>query len=650
MALPAPNLDDRRFQDLVDDAKRLVQQRCPEWTDHNVSDPGVTLIETFAYMVDQLIYRLNRVPDRHYVKFLELIGLTLFPPTPARTDLTFWLSAPQTIPVVVPAGTQVATPRNGTDGAVSFTTIRDLAIVPSELRILWSNLSDGTFLDHTQTINLGGVRCFSSQPRPGDSLLLGLSNAVPSGALTIHFDCEIEGIGVDPDRPPLAWEAFDGTSWITCELERDETGGLNRAGDVLLHIPASHRDAVVRGERAGWLRCKVAEPEPEMPFYSSSPLLAQVRVSTTGATCGAVHAELVEDEDLGISEGVAGQRFPVARPPVVAVPGAPLHLEVATGSGWERWERVDHFGKSAPQDRHFLLDEVSGEICFGPAVRQPDGSVQQYGSVPPQGAPIRLHKYWSGGGRRGNVASGVLTVLKTPIPFVSRVENRRAGTGGVDGEDLENAKRRAPLTLRTLDRAVTAEDFETLARQAAPDAARIRCVAASGMAEALGVRVLVVPSAEDDALTGPLRLEQLVPSEELLSRIGSYLDCRRIVGTRVVIEPPEYHGITVVARVRARPGVDRAELERAVAERLYSFLHPLKGGPNGEGWPFGRPVQLGELFGIVQGVTGVDVIEDLRMYGADPLTGERGPSVVRLEVAENALVLSYSHQVMVEQG
>ena len=62
MALPVPNLDDRRFQDLVDDAKRLVQQRCPEWTDHNVSDPGVTLIELFAWMTDQLVYRLNRVP------------------------------------------------------------------------------------------------------------------------------------------------------------------------------------------------------------------------------------------------------------------------------------------------------------------------------------------------------------------------------------------------------------------------------------------------------------------------------------------------------------------------------------------------------------------------------------------------------------
>ena len=81
--LPAPNLDDRTFQGLVDEAKRLVQNRCPEWTDHNVSDPGVTLIEAFAQMVDQLIYRLNRVPDLNYVKFLELIGVELRPPAAA---------------------------------------------------------------------------------------------------------------------------------------------------------------------------------------------------------------------------------------------------------------------------------------------------------------------------------------------------------------------------------------------------------------------------------------------------------------------------------------------------------------------------------------------------------------------------------------
>ncbi len=104
MALPVPNLDDRRFQDLVDDAKRLVQQRCPEWTDHNVSDPGVTLIEAFAWMTDQLLYRLNRVPDRNYVKFLELIGVRLFPPSAARGEVTFWLSAPQADAVRIAGG------------------------------------------------------------------------------------------------------------------------------------------------------------------------------------------------------------------------------------------------------------------------------------------------------------------------------------------------------------------------------------------------------------------------------------------------------------------------------------------------------------------------------------------------------------------
>ena len=87
MPLPAPNLDDRRFQDLVDDAKRLVQRRCPEWTDHNVSDPGVTLIETVAYVVDQVLYRLNRVPERSYITFLELMGVELFPPSAARVDV-----------------------------------------------------------------------------------------------------------------------------------------------------------------------------------------------------------------------------------------------------------------------------------------------------------------------------------------------------------------------------------------------------------------------------------------------------------------------------------------------------------------------------------------------------------------------------------
>ena len=89
MSLPSPNLDDRAFQDFVDEAKRLLQQRAPEWTDNNVADPGVTLIETFAYMVDQLVFRLNKVPELHWIKFLEFLGETLRPPAAAYTTMQF---------------------------------------------------------------------------------------------------------------------------------------------------------------------------------------------------------------------------------------------------------------------------------------------------------------------------------------------------------------------------------------------------------------------------------------------------------------------------------------------------------------------------------------------------------------------------------
>src|SRR5215471_11120165 len=111
MLLPTPKLDDRSFQDILDEARRRIPQYCPEWTDHNLSDPGITLLELFAWMTDVLLYRLNRVPDKNYRAFLELIGLRLQPARPARADVAFRLTAPQPEEVTIPRGTAVATVR-----------------------------------------------------------------------------------------------------------------------------------------------------------------------------------------------------------------------------------------------------------------------------------------------------------------------------------------------------------------------------------------------------------------------------------------------------------------------------------------------------------------------------------------------------------
>jgi predicted phage baseplate assembly protein len=646
MSLPTPNLDDRRFQDLVDDAKRLVQQRCPEWTDHNVSDPGVTLIETFASMVDQLLYRLNRVPNNNYLRFLDLLGVRLFPPTAARVDLTFWLSAPQREVVRIPLDTQVATVRTETEDPVIFTVARELAVTPCELDRVLTAAAGGEPVDRADELGTeAGLACFANPPAPGDAVLFGLSDPVPSCAVLLRLDCDVEGVGVDPRDPPLIWEAWTEAGWVECPVDEDGTGGLNRPGDVILHVPAAHAASVLARRRAGWVRCRVLHPAAGQPFYSASPRIRRATASTIGGTVEAVHADVVRDELIGLSEGVPGQRFRLRHSPVVPTEEPPV-LEVAAGHGWDEWRPVESFAHSDAADRHFQLDWVTGEIVFGPAVREPDGGLKQHGAVPPKGAALRLPSYRTGGGRRGNVARGLLRVQRDPVPYVSRVENRRAAIGGVDGESVDEAAVRGPLALRTRDRAVTVEDYEQLGREAAPDVARVRCVPASAEDDAsAGLRVLIVPAAELD--DGRLRFADLVPSESTLAGISRYLDERRCVGARVVVEPPFYQGVTAVVRLAAKQRTVVSAVQERALLALYNYLNPLVGGPDGTGWPFGRPVQAGEIYAVLQGLPGVDLVEEVRLFGADPITGERGGPEQRLDLAANALVFSYEHQVRV---
>ena len=643
--LPAPHLDDRRFQDLVDDAKRIVQQRCPEWTDHNVSDPGVTLIETVAFMVDQLLYRVNRIPDRLYIAYLDLLGVSLHPPAAAATDVTFWLSAPQEETVVVPLDAQVSTMRTEDEEAIAFATQKELAVPPRHLEHVATHAAGDQPVLQDRALRLGNrFPAFSATPRPGDLLLLGLDDAAPSCAVVLRFACDIRGVGVNPDFPPLVWEAWDGTRWAGCDVDSDGTGGLNKAGDVVLHLPATHAASVVAGERGGWIRCRLLEPEPDLAYYTASPTISEASAFTIGGTVDVVHAETVRNEVLGQSDGVPGQVFTLERTPVVAG-GPAIALTVTTIADTETWTEVESFAGRGPADRVFRLDRSTGEVHLPPAVREPDGGLRGFGAVPVQGATLRVPEYRSGGGSRGNIAAHAITVLRSSIPLVHRVDNRHPALGGVAAETVDEAKVRGPLVLRTRDRAVTASDFEQLAREAAPEIVRARCAPAGGDARAGGaIRVLVVPAAVPDA-DGQFRFEDLLPSDDSLGAVAAYLDERRLVGTRLIVEPPAFQGVTVVAKLQARPRVSPQLLERTAIRAINRYLDPLTGGPDGEGWPFGRPVQVGDIHAVLQAVPGTEIVDDVKLFPADPPTGARGTEVPRMTVGPDALAFSYRPQV-----
>jgi predicted phage baseplate assembly protein len=317
---------------------------------------------------------------------------------------------------------------------------------------------------------------------------------------------------------------------------------------------------------------------------------------------------------------------------------------------------VRDFAHSGPDDRHYRLDPVAGEVSFGPEVRHADGELRNYGAVPPLGSRLSMSAYRVGGGRRGNVARGVIRVLKSSVPYVTQVENRHPAAGGVDGETMNNAKLRGPLELRASGRAVTADDFEVLARDVAPDAARVACLpatsagaAASGTAALPGaVRLLVVPRVVTDEL-GRIAFDDLrTPPRELLRRISDHLDQRRLVGTRLVVEPPFYQGVTVVARVTAGPDARAEAVQDAALRALYAHLSPQDGGADGRGWPFGRAVRAFDISAVLARVPGLAEVDDLLLFPADPASGTRGAPVPRIDLAPGALVYSYQHQVRVQ--
>jgi predicted phage baseplate assembly protein len=479
-----------------------------------------------------------------------------------------------------------------------------------------------------------------------DALYVGLSNPVPSCAVAIRLGCRTEGVGVDPNNPPLAWEAWDGHRWVECERESDGTLGFNQAGDVVIHVPRGHEASTLPGTSitSAWLRCRLVEPARGQASYSDPPRLSRVEAFTIGGSALSIHARATDEELLGLSDGVPAQRFTLRNAPLVST-NEPVVLEVATTIGWVEWTRVSTFASSTADDKHFMLDAALGEVVLGPAVRRPDGTVSQHGAIPDKGTAMRVRRYWSGGGRTGNVAAGTITQLKSSVPYVTRVQNRHAASGGVDGETVEEAKARAPLMLRSRGRAVTTEDHEWLAREVAPELARVRCID-SGPEDPGAVRLLLVPHVTDDDRGAPA-LEQLVPRDETLSRVHQTIDDSRPIGSRIAIGPPEYVRVVVVVTVRAGSRTDLGKVRDASVEVLNSYLHPTRGGKDGLGWPFGRSLHGAEIQSVLLQVPEVDVVDEVKLFWLDPDSGERSEESSRLDLAPGALFFLADAQVRV---
>jgi hypothetical protein len=505
MSLPVPNLDDRTFVDLVLAARERIARSCPEWTDRSAHDPGMVLVETFAYLTEIMLYRLNRLPEKAYVAFLNLLGVTRHPPAAAWTELTF-------------------TRASGATGA-----------------------------------------------GPG----------------------------------PAA------------------------AGDPV-PIPTGTRVAAARG----------VDPEPVIFITTES---VAVPAGEDSVTVRAHHCALVEAELLGIGTGQPGQRFHASQPPIVTT-ADPLDLllgvEVPPGSlgegavarehagrTFEIWQPVRSFADAGPQARVYLLDRASGTVTFAPALdaRSPGTTLA---AVPPADREIRLW-YRTGGGPAGNVAAGTLTNLRDPIPGIRTVTNASPARGGRALEPIEAAVARGPYEVFSLQRAVTARDFEVLATANTGAVARAKAftrAAVWSFAQPGAVEVVLVPHIGDEArpawrLPLPVLLEHQVDTAR--QRVATDLDRRRSLGTSCVTTWVRAKEVAVVGRVVVRAEEDPDAVRRRIHDRLYQAISPLPTPLSAEGWPFGQPLRASNVYRMLeQAEPGVSYVDEVRFVVNEAPDGE----------------------------
>jgi predicted phage baseplate assembly protein len=656
MPLETPRLDDRTFADLVEEARARIPLYTPEWTDHHASDPGITLIELFAYMTDILLYRLNRVPDKNYIKFMELIGMALHEAVPSEVDVTFWLSAPQPEPLIVPGDTEVATIRTETDDSIVFSTDRDVQITVPDLSYVLNSATTDEGRTYT-AFNVSSLQAgfedipiFASRPpRHDDAFYFGFDEDLSHHLVGFQVDVDAaEGAGVNPNDPPYSWEVLDihrANQWIPVSVDLDETLALNQAGLMRIHLPELVQ-STVNDTRAYWVRLRLERDDDAESEYEVSPRLRQASVDSWGATLQATNVTRVRNEVVGRSDGTPGQVFYTEHTPVASRTANEILIVRLDDGREQHWMEVSDFSTSSANDRHYTLDSNTGEIRLGPALPQPDGSVRRYGALPPKGALMVMSSYRYGGGQVGNVGTGAITVLQTPIPYVDRIRNRRPASGGRDGESLESAKMRVPGHLRSLQRAVTAKDFEYLTEQAAPgQVGRVYCLQPP-LTQRGENKVLVIPAIP--VIGGFIAPESLELPSDTRDLIQSYLDERRMLSTTLEVTTPAYQWVETEVTIAAAQHYDFERVRGRVEARLFNFLNPLNGGMDGKGWPIGRDLLVSDVMAALIAVEGVHFVRSVKLY---PIQYEnrqfrRLADTQAIPLSSDGVIVSYQHNVV----
>jgi Baseplate J-like protein len=525
MPLSIPSLDTRRYQDLLDETLARIPVHNPEWTNFNQSDPGVTLVELFAFLTETLLYRANQIPERNRLKFLSLLGVPLRNASPARGIVTFANDRGPLTTTTLAAGLEVRA------GQIPFRTERALDVLPIEAQIyykqpiqptdqllayyqqLYASFSTSTpaqlslyqttafpgpnptgldLLADTVDRSLWIALLVRVSDRPYDQAIQLARQAIANRTISLGFVPVLAN--ASRQLRPGATGGQDTVSHLQFSLPNTQSAAppayialdsgslvdvLAEPGVVEVTLPSASQ--LTWWDNLGPLDSGVGDYPPAIDdsaitarvitwlrLSASTGIKTQVFWTGINATMIGQRAH-VANEQLPNGTGAPDQRIVLSRTPVLA---GSVQITAENPNGTlELWQEINDLFLAGPEVP--TLDPR-----LPPGTTQPrnpttlaftldpaSGAVQfgdgEHGKRPPRGALMRAD-YDYGVGSAGNVGAGSINTSPA-LPAGLKVANPVRTWGGADAESGVDAERQITSYLQHRDRLVTVADFVAIA-------------------------------------------------------------------------------------------------------------------------------------------------------------------------------------------
>ena len=562
--LPQMKLDNDSFENLSEEFRNRIAGIYPEWTDYNYHDPGITLLELFAWLRENQQYFLEQLGPEHYRQFFRLAGIR---PEGRRPALVLAESENMHLSreLKIPAGTRFLA------GGLPFESVTEECIPAARIsRAEYRDKDDKIkyFVETGQLMSREDMAFspFGRTPQIGDSVVLTISGALRAGQV-YRLSAVLKGTGRNSRGEgeisrlsALRWEYRIGSSWVPLTILEDGTLDFLYSGRIAFR--ADYGDPAANGEAL--IRAVFSSGE-----YDEAPVITSLSLRQA-ALLQRQSFSWPEGRELGEGTGFPDQELSLPSELFLADSVEISAEDLENPRRMLPWSRSENLYSLTPESRAFIADEKKGTVRFGNGF---------YG-LPPEGR-IVLTALKETAGAAGNIKAGSRFFAADPKEkALDQAEFVMARTlvPGRDPESTEETLLRLMKEQRRIRRAVTLKDYETLVKET-PGVCVHSCHAYTKEDEPKTIHLVVRPG------TG----SRIAPASSTFRKnILSWLEDKKIIGTRIRIHSPEYIRVSLTAELVPAP--QYREVEAMVEQEIRRWFEERDA-------LYGKPLDYNALFG-----------------------------------------------------